>query len=179
MWEKVKEYWKAGVQWLGRITDNPRKAQLAILVFVLLLLGTFATQCRAEPVLQFEGGSTIVRGYTPAVGLTLIWPEAGPLDADFQCGIQLVGTSTFRDEHQSNQAAVQCLIVDGYKKLDLGIGVVALQNTDDYNGSHANFSLMAGYRLTDKFGVLYRHWSNAGSVDPNLGRDMVLLTYRF
>ena len=178
MWDKVKQYWKASIEWVRRITSNPGKAQLGILVFILLLLGGFATQCRAEPVMQFEGGSTIVRGYTPAIGLTIIWPEAGPLDADFQCGIQLVGTSEYRSDNP-NQAAVQCLVVDGYKKLDLGIGVVALQNTDDYNGSHANFSLMAGYRFTDKFGVIYRHWSNAGSVDPNLGRDMLLVTYRF
>lgn len=179
MWEKVKAGWTAAISWLSRITSNPRASQIGILVFVLVLLGAFATQCRAESVMQFEGGSTVVRGYTPVIGLTIIWPEAGPLDADFQCGIQLVGTSTFRDKDQSNQAAVQCLVVDGYKKLDLGIGVVALQNTDDYNGSHANFSLMAGYRFTDKFGIRYRHWSNAGSVDPNLGRDMVLLTYKF
>ena len=178
MWEKIKGWTATGLEWLSRITDNPRKAQIAIFVFVLLLLGTFATQCRAEPIMQFEGGSTVVRGYTPAIGLTVIWPEAGPLDADFQCGIQLIGTSDYRSDNP-NQAAVQCLVVDGYKKLDLGIGIVALQNTDDYNGSHANFSLMAGYRFTDKIGVIYRHWSNAGSVDPNLGRDMVLLTYRF
>lgn len=178
MWEKVKAKFATVGEWFGRLTSNPRKAQLAILVFVLILLGTFATQCRAESVVQFEGGSTVARGYTPVVGITVVWPEAGPKDADFQCGIMLVGTSNYKSDNP-NQAAVQCLLVDGYKKLDLGIGVVALQNTDDYNGSHGNFSLMAGYRFTDKFGLIYRHWSNAGSVKPNLGRDMVLLTYRF
>lgn len=179
MWDKVKKYWTSSVAWVSRLTRNPPSAQIAILIFILLLLGAFATQCRAESVLQFEGGSTVGRGYAPAVGVSVVWPDAGPLDADFQCGIQLVGTSTFRDNDQPNQAAVQCLVVDGYKRLDLGIGVVALQNTDDYNGSHVNFSLLAGYRFTDKFGVIYRHWSNAGTVKPNIGRDMLLLTYRF
>jgi hypothetical protein len=152
--------------------------QIILVVFALLLLGTFATKCRAESVMQFELGSTVSRGVTPALGLTVVWLDAGPGDSDFQCGIELVGTSEHTQENP-NQAAVQCLIVDGYKKFDLGIGVVALQNTDEFNGSHTNFSLMAGYRFTDHLGLIYRHWSNAGTIKPNTGRDMLLVTYRF
>lgn len=166
-------------EWFGRLTRNPNKAQIAILVFVLLFLGSLATQCRAEPVAQFELGSTVARGVAPVVGLSVIWPDAGPKDADFECGVQLIGTSTFKNEDQSNQAAFQCLLVDGYKKLDLGLGVVYLQNTDGYNGSNTNFSLKFGYRFTDRISLSWRHWSNAGTSKPNYGRDMLVLGYRF
>lgn len=166
------------LKWFRRITRHAGSVQLILLIVVLLLLGSFATTCRSESIIQVEGGSTLSRGYTPALGLTIVWPESGPGDADFQCGLMLVGTSEFKTNNP-NQAAVQCLIVDGYKRFDLGLGIVALQNTDDYNSSHTNFSLLAGYRFTDRLGVIYRHWSNAGTTKPNIGRDMLLLTYRF
>lgn len=175
---KIKQIFMIGVEWVSRLSQNSKEMKPLILVFILVLLGAFATTCRSESLLQFELGSTVERGNAPAMGVTIVWPNAGPKDADFQCGIEIVGSSVYRN-HNPNQAAGQCLIVDGYKRFDIGLGVVYLQNIDDYNGSHTNFSLMAGYRITDTWGVIFRHWSNLGTMHPNIGRDMLLVTYRF
>lgn len=168
---KLKEWW-------GRLFQNPSYVQVYLGIFILILLGSFATKCRAESVMQFEMGTTVSRGMTPALGLSVVWLDAAPGDADFQCGIELVGTSENRVSNP-NQAAFQCLVVDGYHRFDIGIGVVVLQNIDEYNGSHANFSLLFGYRFTEDIGLYYRHWSNAGTIKPNTGRDMLLVIYRF
>jgi hypothetical protein len=72
---------------------------------------------------------------------------------------------------------VQCKVLDGFGKLDVGIGIVALQNRDAYNGSTANFSLELSYKLSERLSVVAGHWSNAGTRKPNLGRDMLLLRW--
>jgi len=118
-----------------------------------------------------------VRGQTAVVDLTLSGPIDG-LEANWQGSLTLVGSSTYGEAEQPNNFALQGLLVDGIGKLDVGLGVAYLQNTDRYNGSSLNFALQLAYRLGD-FKITVRHWSNAGTRAPNLGRDFVLLSYRF
>ena len=149
----------------------------AVLVFVLFLMAAYATQCRASE-LEVNGGATIVRGNAAVLKLDIIFPRAGPLDSDYRCGIALIGPSEYNGD-QRQQAAAQCQMIDGFGKLDLGLGLVYLQNIDAYNGSHTNFSLSIGYRFTERFSVTYQHWSNAGTTKSNKGRDFITLGWRF
>ncbi|HRC61588.1 MAG TPA: hypothetical protein PLX85_00005, partial [Dehalococcoidia bacterium] len=100
-------------------------------------------------------------------------------DYNYECGLGLVGSS--RDQTashdsgpQRNQMFAECLIVDGFQRVDLGLGLAYLQNVDWYNGSNLNFSLLARWRITDRFWLTYRHWSNSGTVMPNRGRDRTM-----
>ena len=162
------------------LMNNPRQVQYIVGVFVLLALLAYSTRCRAEDV-YFSVGSPVLRGQAPAVDLS--WRFASPLtDAFFQTSLTLVGSSTYKDESQSNQAALQALYVDGLGPVDIGVGVALLQNADRYNGSTANFALQVGWNFR-VFGVdsyiQWRHWSNAGTQSPNLGRDIVFFGARF
>ncbi len=144
----------------------------AILVAFVVLLGTmFATKCRASE-LAAEFGSSYVRGEAPALAVTLIFPKAGPGDADYQCGVVLSSPTTHHEEKQRNNAIVHCEIVDGFKRFDLGIGLAYGFGTDAYNGSHVNFSLSAAYNFNDRNALVLRHFSN-------LGRDFVLYQWGF
>lgn len=175
---KFKQYLTMAKVWLSKLTGNKPKVQIAIGIFVIFLFLAMATTCRsaeAASYMQAELGSTIIRGETPSLMLTAVYPDLGPGDADLQCGVGLIGESG----DYGNNALMQCLIVDGLGKFDFGLGVAGLIKTDGYNGSNANFSLMFGYRLTNRFGLIYRHYSNAGAVHPNLGRDILLIQYRF
>lgn len=160
---------------------NWRKPALyLVLIFIGFFLGTLATKARAdESYLEVRGGTTAVRGLTVVMGLDLVFPDAAPGDADYRCGVVLVGPSTDYGVKQRQQAAVQCQIVDGYGRFDMGLGIAALQHTDTYNGSTVNFSLSIGYRITDRVSVQFQHWSNAGTVKPNKGRDMLTIGWRF
>jgi hypothetical protein len=164
---------------MNRLFRNPPGAVIGIAVFILLLILGALNTCSAESVLQMEVGSAVIRGETPAVGITVTWPEAGPGDADFECGLALVGEYTFKGVTYANQAALQCLLVEHLGKLDVGIGAVMLQNADALNGSRGNFSLKLGWRFDDLWQAQWRHWSNAGTRYPNYGRDMLLVTRRF
>jgi hypothetical protein len=61
------------------------------------------------------------------------------------------------------------------------LGGVYLQNTDQINGSNANFSLYGAWRFgqNDHYKVYWRHFSNAGTKLPNLGRDFVGFSLNF
>jgi hypothetical protein len=164
----------------NRLFRNPSTAVIGIIVFLLVFFAGAVSTCSAEePTLQLEVGSTFVRAETPALGITVTWPEAGPGDADFECGLALVGEYTFEGVTYSNQAGAQCLLVEHLGKLDIGVGGVYLQNVDALNGSRANFSLKLGWRFDDHWQLQWRHWSNAGTRFPNYGRDMLHLVRRF
>jgi hypothetical protein len=142
----------------------------------LLLLG--ASKCSAEPVLTFEAGYTAIRASTPGARLTVEWPQGGSIES-FQCGLTLIGPYDFKGIEYPNQGIVDCLVVTAIKRLELGIGPAYLQNVGGVNGSHFNFSLMARWRFNDHHSLLWRHWSNAGTVLPNYGRDLVTYAYSF
>lgn len=164
---------------IPRLFRNAPGVIVLIATVLMLFFAGAATTCRAESILQLEVGSAMLRAETPYFGATIVWPKAGPGDADFECGIALVGEYEFRGTMESNQAAAQCLLVEGLGRLDIGVGVVALQNIDQLNGSNMNFSLKLGWRFSDRFTAQWRHWSNAGTKFPNYGRDFLLFSYGF
>lgn len=156
-----------------------RKTQLLVSLIILLMLAALATAARAgESYAGFGVGTSIVRGQAEMLSLDLTFPQAGPKDADFRTGIVLIGASEFRRNMQPSQAAGFVELVDGFKKCDVGVGVAYLQNTDEYNGSNANFTLSLACRYKALRATL-RHFSNAGTKMPNRGRDMLYLSYVF
>ena len=57
----------------------------------------------------------------------------------------------------------------------LGLGVVANSRTNPYVSSAVTFSLSAGLHIGGRWSLEWRHFSNAGADEPNLGQDMLLL----
>jgi len=68
---------------------------------------------------------------------------------------------------------------DATLKPVLGFGIVANSDTNPYVSSALTFSLSAGLCLGERWALEWRHFSNAGLVQPNLGQDMLLLRGRF
>ena len=61
----------------------------------------------------------------------------------------------------------------------LGVGLVANSDTNPYVSSPLTFSLSAGVRFAGRWSLEWRHFSNAGLEQPNLGQDMLLLRAEF
>ena len=152
---------------------NPRSVIYLIAAFLLLLLAAFATRCRSAEM-AFEAGRAILHGEAPSIAFSLSFANEGRQDFNYECGLVLNGSY----DRGPNNFGAQCLAVDGFRRFDLGLGLVYLQNVDVLNGSHLNFSLLARYRFTDRWSLTYRHWSNAGSTQINVGRDMLLISMR-
>ncbi len=56
----------------------------------------------------------------------------------------------------------------------LGFGIGANTDTNAFVSSPLTFSLSAGLRLGERWSLEWRHFSNAGLKQPNLGQDMLL-----
>jgi hypothetical protein len=62
---------------------------------------------------------------------------------------------------------------------DFGVGVVGNSDTNAYVSSPVTFSLSAGLRFGRRWSLEWRHFSNAGIEEPNLGQDMLLIRAAF
>lgn len=161
---------------MKKLFDNEKKVVYAIVAFVVLLLTLFAVKSRGSD-LTFEGGSAMVRGYTPTVGLAVHWPQAGPVNTDWEAGFLLSGQSTNKEEN-SNAFTVYGMIVDGYGPFEMGLGF-AYTNTEWEYTCHETAALMARWKFNPRVAFQWRHFSSAGSCKPNAGRDFATLSWRF
>lgn len=176
----MKFDWTRLVSWIPFNQGKP-KTQLGVLAIIIAILVGFCTQARsAESQVAFGLGSTVVRGQTAVINLALRFPDAGPKDADYEVGTVFIGQSTAQNgETQRNNFAWYGAIIDGVGRFDFGIGPAYLQNVDNYNGSHLNYTLLVGYRprwrWCEPCDIRVQHFSNGGTQSPNKGRDQVYL----
>lgn len=156
-----------------------------LLVVALLGLGMLLPQCHAAeapldaPYVQLSGGETVIRGKAPVLDLTFTEPAPQLRQAYWQQSLTVIGTSTFNAKPVPNNFALRTLFIDGFGRFDVGLGVSWMQNPAPYNGSPVNFNLQLDYRILRGATITYTHMSNAGSRLPNLGRDLIMIGWRF
>ena len=165
-----------------------KKTMIAVgAVVALLALGLAIPTCHGAelgptdaPYVQLSGGEAIIRGQAPVLDLTLTEKAPQLRNAFFSESLTVIGTSTNIHAAVPNNFAVRGLFLDGFGRFDVGLGVSWMQNYLPYNGSPVNFNLQLDYRFIFlPVTLTYTHMSNAGSRLPNLGRDIVMLGWRF
>lgn len=160
-----------------RLFRNARGTVIAILVFVAALLVLFAVRARAEQTLAVEAGAAVLRGQTPAIGLTVGCPQCGPVGTSYEFGFDLVGDSHDYGE-SPNAIGPRVMLVDGWKQAELGLGF-QWWNVETGYTCQFTFALLARWRFTDRLAAQWRHSSSAGSCRPNTGRDLLTVSYGF
>lgn len=164
---------------------NPKGTVITVLLFLAVFIGMWflPASCAKAADFEFAAGSTYIRGTTPAVAATVHWPKVVARRADLYAGVMLIGDSTYRGEYQSNQAVFRVGMINYVGNFGMGIGAVLLQNEDIYNSGNLNYNLNITYKIKNwdhsELALRADHISNAGTSKPNLGRDMLFLTYRF
>lgn len=151
---------------------HQKTVRYVLSVFVLALLAAFATKCRADDSVLFEGGVQYLRG--PAATMLVGLQYDGPSDSTIEPGLFLVG----RTDAGRGVMGGQVLLVDGFGRLDLGIGLAAMNADHHQLGSRINFALMVRYNIGRSY-VAVRHFSNAGTTAENTGIDLVTFGWRF
>jgi hypothetical protein len=141
--------------------------------FVLAIIAAWATTCRGSE-LAFEGGVQYLRGPAATIAVNVIVP--GPKDASVEAGLFLVGLAP---SGQTGVMGGQVLVVDGFGKFDLGIGLAYMNREHEQLGTQLNFALLARYWFADNWYVTLRHFSNAGTTQENVGIDLLLVGKRF
>ena len=143
-----------------------------LLVFLIAVLYAWGTQARSDD-LTFEVGNQYLLGPAPAALVGIVYP--GPGDAEIEVGALLVGGSP---DHRGVMG-VQALLVDGFDRLDLGLGVAYMNREFEQLGTQMNFSLMLRWRFNRGWYAALRHWSNASTTDENTGLDLITIGRRF
>lgn len=159
-----------------KLLTNKWPVVVAVVTFVLIALFLYSKESRGSE-LEFEAGSAMVRGETPVVGLAINFPLAGPVNTDYEVGFLLSATSTEREDNP-NAFTLYGLLVDGWKKFEMGMGFAYTTVEWEYT-CQTTFALMARYRFTDRVAAQWRHFSSGGSCDPNAGRDFATVSWRF
>lgn len=157
-----------------------------IFLFVIILLILFATPARSEPELRVEAGSTVLKGETAAVGMTVRWRESGPVGTDWEGGFRLIHSSDEPGRMNSPRSfTLHGQIVDGYKGFEAGFGF-AFTNVDNLYHCRFTANLTAGLdghylpgKWNDRMTLRWYHNSSAGSCTPNTGRDVIMLGWKF
>lgn len=170
---------------IGKLFHNPPKVVIVITAFVLLFLaGLIWNKSHAAvldaPYVQMSGGTTVVRGPAPVLDLTFTQPSNALHGAFWSESLTIIGSSTYDNKPVPNNMAVRGLFLDGFGRFDVGMGLSWMLNPLPYNGSNVNFNLQVDYRF--KFlpiTLTYTHMSDAGMTAHNLGRDIVLIGWRF
>lgn len=160
----------------GKLIRNPKPVMAVIAVFVVLLITLFSCESRASE-LRLEAGSAVLRGETPTLGFTVAYPQAGPVNTDYEFGFTLIGESSHYTDNP-NQIQLHANLYDSWKRVGLGFGFY-WQNVQNEYTCTFGFHLIARYHLSERATVQWRHSSTAGSCRPNAGRDLVTVGWRF
>jgi hypothetical protein len=163
-----------------KLFRNKFKDQVAIYAFVvafLVLLAVHPRSCAASE-LSVEGGAAMLRGMTPTLGLDIRWPGAGPVGTDYELGFNLIGDSQWDGQYSPNALTLHGMLWDGYGPLEMGLGFAYTTVPQVYH-CQTTFALGARWRLTDRLALSWRHFSSGGSCDPNTGRDLAVVSWKF
>lgn len=66
-----------------------------------------------------------------------------------------------------------------WRKVEFGLGPGVWNKTGRVSSTILMFPMLLRWKITDKLFLSVRHFSNAGSGDPNLGQDMFTGAWRF
>ena len=163
---------------MRELPDHPRPLVAAITTLAAMALFMANPGARAAD-LEWQGGTTVTRGLTPSLAMTVILPNVIARTSDFQAGLVLIGASRWQGRTAPNEMLVQCQVVHHFRPVDFGIGLALAQNADSYNPGTLNFSLMLEHGLGNRLSIAFRHFSNAGTHGSNIGRNLLLAGWRF
>lgn len=155
---------------------NQQKKYIAIFLTIFVTLVALAT-CAKSAELDLGGGSTYMRGKTPYIEATIIWPKQIH-NIDLYAGAMLVGNYDYQGEN-NNQIVLRAGIRPRVGRFTASLGVASIQAPDALNSGSINFNLGLSLAITKDLTLHIGHISNAGTHRPNVGRDLVGFTWTF
>lgn len=164
MWSYVKQ-----------LVGNGNAATVGIFAFIVLLLLMFG-KCSAAEV-DFSAGSSFgSQGTGPVLGLSVDNTIQPGLKVTL--GTDLWGSTTFKGQLVPNNWDWHAELEGCKGALCAGIGPAYVQRIDAVNGAHTNYYLGLRWNIAPRLALTLGHVSDAGTSSPNVGRQMLSLTYR-
>ena len=140
-------------------------------VFYLLLPMTAATA--AETVLEVGPAFMFRR---PGIGMAAVWTErVGGWDV----GMMFVSPQHLHGQKLSANAGLRLARSVRCGRAELGLGLGYWAHSSDSFGHRQVFELTAGWHVSSRVALRFRHYSNAGQATPNVGQNMVTASWSF
>jgi len=161
-----------------KLFNNPKPVVFAIIAILLLF---FAYKAKATEV---EVGPTFTGQFNGGVGITLM---ERMLDNNIDVGVALIGDQEWNGRTTANNGNVFAAFVASKPETwhwafptEVTIGAAYWIKTDDrLIGSELGYQLGLKWRFNEHASIGIRHWSNAGTVKPNRGQDLLTFGWSF
>lgn len=161
-----------------KLFDNPKAAVIAIVIIIGLF---FAYKANAT---EFEIGLTYAGEFNGGTGIVITESVA---DGKIDIGIALIGEQTYDKENlvlgnNGNVFFAFCARRPGKWSAflpDVCIGAAYWIQTSRFIGDELGYHLALKWHITEHASIGVRHWSNAGTVKPNRGQDLITFGWSF
>lgn len=157
-----------------KLVRNGKAATLLIAIFIALFC-LLAWRCSSAAEIDLETGASFGPGGTgPVLGMNLLEPIGS--DVSLFAGTLLWGATSKADTNWDWHAGLRTC----RWQLCASLGAAYVQDVDAVNGAHTNFYLGVSYLIGwHRVGAIdFAHLSDAGTSDPNLGRNAILVGWR-
>jgi hypothetical protein len=156
---------------------NGKPATIGIFIFIAILVFMLWHSKAHATEVDFAAGSSFgSQGYGPAIGIEVRQEVQSGLYVTG--GTDLWGATEFKGQVIPNNWDWHATLEGCKWAFCAGIGPAFVQRVDAINGAHTNYALSLSWRPTERFSVTIRHLSDAGTTNPNEGRQALMLSYR-
>lgn len=162
--------------WIRQLVGNNTPATIGIFAFILVLCVLLARKAHSAEVDVLGGSSFGTQGYGPVLGLSVkgsIQPGLNVIAAT-----DLWGSTTYRGSTVPNNWDWHAGLQGCKWRFCADIGPAFVQRVDAINGAHTNFHLGLSFQLSDRWSLVLGHISDAGTSNPNIGRQALSISYR-
>lgn len=166
------------IAYLRQLVGNGKAATIGIFTFILILAFLCWRPAHAAEIDIRAGTSFGTEGYGPTLGLEFAKPIAPNKGLSWIAGTDLWGSTTYNLKTVPNNWDWHTGIESCRWRLCASIGAAYVQRVDAINGAHTNFNLGVRFKITDRFSLVIGHISDAGTSNPNIGRQLIGLSYR-
>lgn len=166
--------------YIRQLVGNGSAATVGIFAFIALTVVMFARCSPAHSAeIDFQAGSSFgTEGTGPVVGMNLRVPFTANPGVAANFGTDLWGSTTYKGSTVPNNWDWHATL-DGCKwRICFGIGPAFVQRVDVINGARTDYYLGIKYQIAPRWIAVLGHISDAGTSNPNVGRQALTLSYR-
>jgi len=157
---------------------NGKVVTIGILTFLALLCFLIWRPAHSAEVDVVAGSSFGSEGYGPTLGLDYKQSIKPNKDLYFIAGTDLWGSTTHDSKTVPNNWDWHLGLQSCRWNFCADLGPAFVQRVDAINGAHTNFHLGITYQISDRWSVVLGHISDAGTSNPNVGRQNISISYK-
>jgi hypothetical protein len=166
------------IAWIRQLVGNGKAATIGIFIFIAILCLLFGRCAKAAEVDLSVGSSFGTEGTGPVLGLKYLQPIAANPGLSVVAGTDLWGATAFKGTTVPNNWDWHLGLETCRWHVCADIAAAYVQRIDPVNGAHTNFFLGLSVPLNSRWTLSLGHISDAGTSNPNVGRQALMVTYR-